>query len=219
MSTESLTLEYLNDGSVARITMDDGKVNAMDNDWFRRMLALLDEVEASEATCLIIKGRDGVFSGGLNIKWLPGMSKQEATEFFQLFPGTLKRLYHFSKPTIAQVTGPAIAGGCLTACACDRRVGISGADVAMNEVRVNMTIPEWAIDIVTDAIPAPQSKTLLKFGEPVKTDDLVMWHVFDAVCDDQEELEEAVNAIVKSFQGINPQDYAGTKARVRDVLR
>lgn len=214
---DRLTLQF--DGQVARIVMDDGKVNAMDNDWFRHMLALLDEAEASDATCLVIKGRDGIFSGGLNIKWLPGMSKREATEFFQLFPATMKRLYHFSKPTIAQVTGPAIAGGCITACACDRRAGISGADVAMNEVRVNMTIPEWAIDIVMDAAPMPQSKTLLKFGEPIKTDDLVMWHVFDAVCDDQEELDDAVTTIINSFDGINLSDYAGTKARVRDKLR
>lgn len=217
MSNDSLKLQIA--GGIATITMDDGKVNAMDNDWFRLMLDMLDEVEASDATALVIRGRDGVFSGGLNIKWLPTMSPKEAIQFLQLFPATMKRVYNFSKPTVAQVTGHAIAGGCILACACDRRAAISGMNVAMNEVRVKMTIPEWAINIVLDALPGPQAKKMLKFGESVLTDDLVMWHVFDAVCDNAEDLEDTVDIILKSFEGISGPDFAGTKARVRDLLR
>lgn len=212
-------LDLTLDGPVARITFDDGKVNALDNDWFAAMLALLDEVEASDATALILRGREGIYSGGLNIKWLPTMSKAEQVAFGQLFPGMMKRLYHFPRPTIAQVTGHAIAGGCIIACACDRRVAVSGASVAMNEVRVNMTIPEWAIDIVMDTIPEPQVKTMLKFGDPVTTDQLAELGVIDSLVSSQAELDTAAHELAGTFEGISGFDFAGTKARVRKVLR
>ncbi len=217
MADSRLTLSMSD--HIARITFDDGKVNAMDNEWFEAMLRLLDQVESSDATTLIIKGREGIYSGGLNIKWLPTMSREEQVAFGQLFPGVMRRIYHFPKPVIAQITGHAIAGGCILACACDRRVAIEGASVAMNEVRVNMTIPEWAIDIIMDAIPAPQVKTMLKFGDPVTTNQLREWHVVDRLCESPEELDSAAGKVAASFEGISAFDFAGTKARVRNTLR
>ncbi len=214
---ERFTLVYEED--IAVVTFDDGKVNALDNEWFKTMLALLDEVEASDARTLVIKGRDGLFSGGLNIKWLPTMSRAEAVEFGQLFPGVMKRIYHYPKPTIAQITGHAIAGGCILLCACDRRLAIADATVAMNEVRVNMTIPEWAIDIVRDVVPLPHVATMLKFGDPVTTTTLAEWGVIDSISADQEALDEAVRAVAASFEGISLMDFAGTKRRVRASLR
>ena len=109
--------------------------------------------------------------------------------------------------------------GCLLACACDRRVAISGARVAMNEVRVNMTIPQWAIDIVRDVIPMPLAKQMLKFGEPVLTDQLFEAGVIEGVYDTQEKLKAASLDIVDSFEGISAIDFANTKTRVRDALR
>ena len=87
-----MSLELTYSGTTALITMDDGKVNALDNAWFTKMLGMLDEVEASSATGLILKGRSGIFCGGLNIKWLPTMDKQHRVEFGQLFRGRFTRL-------------------------------------------------------------------------------------------------------------------------------
>jgi len=217
MSDDRLKLTADND--IATITFDDGKVNALDNAWFHEMLTLLDQVEASKATALILKGRDGIYSGGLNIKWLPTIDKAESVAFSQLFPNVMRRIYHFPKPTVAQMTGHAIAGGCLIACACDRRIAMSGMSVAMNEVRVNMTIPGWIIDIVKDAIPMPHVKTMLKFGDAASTDDLALWGVVESVHASASELDAATADLVSTFQGISTADFAGTKANVRDVLR
>lgn len=213
-----MSIKLTFEGNIATMVMDDGKVNALDNHWFRRALSAFDEVESSEATSLILKGREGIFSGGLNIKWLPTMTRSERVEFNQLFPGVMKRLYHFPKPTVAAITGHAIAGGCLLACACDRRVAISGARIAMNEVRVNMTVPQWAFDIIRDVIPMQIAKQMLKFGDPVTTNQLVDAGVIEGVYDTQEELTTASLDIVASFEGISAIDFANTKIRVRDAL-
>ena len=159
----SLSLRYQQGFAV--VVMDDGKVNALDNDWFRRFNAVLDAVEASDARGLILVGRPGVFSGGLNIKWLPGMDQQQAESFQHLFPTTCTRLYQLSLPTVAVLTGHAIAGGCILACACDRRVALSGDfNMAMNEVRIGMTAPDFAVSIVRSVVPLPLVNELFLYG-------------------------------------------------------
>lgn len=217
MTDSRFELEYLDVG--ARITMDDGHVNAMDNNWFESIQGLLAEVEASDAPCLIIRGNGKVFSGGLNIKWLPTMDRNELVGFFQLFSGTMKRIYYYPKPTIAQITGHGIAGGFILACACDRQVAIKDARLAMNEVRVNMTIPQWAIDIISDTVPKPYAKRLLKFGDPVTTNQLHEWGVVETLSDSQGELSEAALDVAKSIEGISAQHFSGTKKNVERLIR
>ncbi len=212
----SLTLTI--DKHLATIVMDDGKVNALDNNWFRTMLGLLDEVEASDAHALILMGRKGIYSGGLNVKWLPTMDASEQTAFGQLFPGTLNRLYRFPKPTIAAVTGHAIAGGCLLACACDRRLAVSGDyNMAMNEVLINMTIPYWAINIIMDVIPKPKVNDVLNHAEFLSFEILHDMGVFRSLHPSPEALLEAATDLAADYDKISLRDFAATKHQVRPL--
>jgi enoyl-CoA hydratase len=57
------------DGPVATVTMDDGKVNALSP----RMLAELGEAfdeAAAAGAAVLLRGRDGVFSGGFDLSVL-----------------------------------------------------------------------------------------------------------------------------------------------------
>jgi enoyl-CoA hydratase/carnithine racemase len=209
----SLTLKI--DNKIACIVMDDGKVNALDNDWFRTLLNMLDEVEASDAIALIITGREKVFSGGLNIKWLPTMNKRDQVEFSQLFPKTMGRLYHFSKPTIAAISGHAMAGGCIIACACDRRLALRGFNLAMNEVLIEMVIPEWIIDIVSNAVPKPFVNDMLSYAEFLSTEKAYELGVVRELFDDTQEMMGHANTLAESYDKFSPSAFAGTKAKLR----
>ncbi len=211
-----LKLEINN--NVAVITMDDGKVNALDNDWFKQMLSLLDQVEASDAHALVLSGREGIFSGGLNVKWLPTMDKLAQTEFSQLFSSTLIRLYQFPKPTIAALTGHGIAGGCLLACACDQRLAVAGEyNIAMNEVLINMTIPGWAIRIIQDVIPKPYSNDVLNLAKFVSFDEAHTLGVIKAIYPDIDSLMENALKLAGSYSNISLRDFAATKRQVRPL--
>ncbi len=210
----SLTLET--QGGMAVIRMDDGKVNALDNQWFKKMLSLLDEVEASSAHTLVLMGRSGIFSGGLNIKWLPTMNALDQTEFSQLFPGTLIRLYQFPKPTIAALTGHGIAGGCLLACACDQRIAVAGDyNLAMNEVLINMTIPGWAIQIVKDVVPKPQVNDFLNLAEFMSFSRARELGIIRKIYDNTDLLMEGAARLAASHAKISLKDFAGNKRQVR----
>ena len=52
---------------IAEIVLDDGKVNAMSLDFFRGLGAALDRAEADRPGALVVSGRAGAFSAGLNL--------------------------------------------------------------------------------------------------------------------------------------------------------
>ena len=51
--------------NISIITLDDGKVNAFSYDMLAQVHSLLDEIP-QKTGALVIKGRDGIFSGGIN---------------------------------------------------------------------------------------------------------------------------------------------------------
>jgi len=213
-----MTLDLTYHDSTAVITMDDGKVNALDNAWFRTMLAHLDTVEASDATGLILIGRAGIFSGGLNIKWLPTMNKLDMTEFGQLFGGALNRLYQFPKPTIAAVSGHAIAGGCLLACACDVRYALQGNfNMAMNETLIKMTIPGWANNIIENVVPKPYAAAMLSMAEFMSFEQAEALGIISQRFDDHASLLAAALEKAESFKQFSMPNFTANKLNVRTL--
>ena len=61
-------VSYRLDESVAVITMDDGKVNALGPAMLTEINAALDSAEADGAGAVVIAGNERVFSGGFDLK-------------------------------------------------------------------------------------------------------------------------------------------------------
>src|SRR5882724_5165267 len=104
-------ISYAVDGNVARITLDDGKVNAMSLPFFEALGAALDRAERERPGAVIITGRPGVFSAGLDLKLLPTLGAAELRTTLITFARTMLRVFLFPIPTVAAVGGHAIAGG------------------------------------------------------------------------------------------------------------
>jgi len=117
---------YSIENEVAQIIMDDGKANAMNWEFFKEMGKGMDKAEDDRAKVLVITGRPGFFSGGLDLKLLPTLSHSELIKFSTTFARTMLRVFSFPIPTIAAATGHAIAGGAMLTFACDRRFSLDG---------------------------------------------------------------------------------------------
>jgi enoyl-CoA hydratase len=84
-------VEYVNDDTLAEIRIDDGKVNAMSPAFFDEMNVALDRAETERPKALVLVGRAGYFSAGLNVKLLPTLAPDELTRTLQSFGHTLLR--------------------------------------------------------------------------------------------------------------------------------
>ena len=65
------TVTYQRHDSIATITMDDGKVNALSPRMISQINQALDRAEA-DAAVVVLAGRTGVFSGGFDLSVLRG---------------------------------------------------------------------------------------------------------------------------------------------------
>lgn len=148
-------MRYESDGRIARIVIDDGKANAMSVPFFAELTQLLDRAEGDGSCALVIAGRAGMFSGGLDLKLLPTLSREGLRELSETFARTMLRVFTFPLPTVAALTGHAIAGGAVLAYACDRRYAADGRfRLQLNEVAIGIPMPSWMAAVGGSAIPS-----------------------------------------------------------------
>jgi enoyl-CoA hydratase len=211
-----MSLRYALEEGVAEIHLDDGKANVMSTGWFRELGVLLDRAEKEEARALLVRGRPGMLSGGLDMKWLPTLSPEQGRELVETFSSTVLRLWCFPIPTVAAVTGHAVAGGCLLASACDARFALDGPyRIQMNEVLAGMAIPTWAAVICQSAFPVPWVNDLLLHGRPFSPKEAHSIGMLHGLAASEEELLAMARAAAKAFAPIGAKQYALTKARLR----
>ncbi len=128
-----MAVEIVKKGPVTTITLArPERRNAVDSETAERLVDAFTAFEEDEAARVaVFQGAGGVFSAGGDLKWLAETSGEGWLEGLQfpdlgseeLPPGPLgpSRL-QLSKPTIAAVAGPAVAGGMELALWCDLRV-------------------------------------------------------------------------------------------------
>jgi enoyl-CoA hydratase/carnithine racemase len=82
------------------------------------------------------------FSIGFDIPELFELDKKDFMIFYKAFNRLCLDLYTLPKPTIAAITGHAVAGGCIIALCCDYRYIAPGkTKMGLNEIKLGVPIP------------------------------------------------------------------------------
>ena len=150
MTNTLASITYEDD--ITTIILDDGKVNAFSYDMLTQVHRLLDEVP-QKSGALIIKGRNGIFSGGFDLKTIASGDLSQITKMIESGYNLILKLYSFDRPIIAAVSGHAIALGLFVACCSDYRIAIDGKYIChANEVRNNMAITDQIMEILKERV-------------------------------------------------------------------
>ncbi len=146
MSEKIATFKKEDDISI--ITLDDGKANVFSPEMSNQLNACLDQVD-TESGCLIITGREGMFSAGLDLKVIQSGDVDRIVEMSSSAFKLLARIFSFPRPVIAACSGHGIALGTFLICCCDYRIGIKGDYMlGANEMRTNMVIPTPILELI-----------------------------------------------------------------------
>ena len=105
-------VEYSRNDEITSLIIDDGKANALSAAVIAEINDGLDRA-AREARVLVIRGREGVFSGGFDLKVIRGNDEDLKANMRHAGMKLLKRLYLSHQPIIFAVTGHAVAMGAL----------------------------------------------------------------------------------------------------------
>jgi enoyl-CoA hydratase len=133
------------DEGVAVVRLDDGKANAVSHALVDQVHAALDRAE-SEAAAVAFVGREGKFSAGFDLSVMT--QGADATRGLVKAGGELlMRVFTHPQPTVAAVTGHALAAGALLCLACDTRIGSADlpAKIGLNETAIGMGLPWYGV--------------------------------------------------------------------------
>lgn len=143
-----MSVSYRRDESIAVITMDDGKVNALGPAMLAEINGALDQAESEDAGAIVIAGNDRVFSGGFDLKVFRSGDVQASIDMLKAGFELSHRLLSFRKPVVAACTGHAIAMGSFLACSADHRIAAPGYNFQANEVAIGMVLPYPALEVM-----------------------------------------------------------------------
>ncbi len=131
---------------VAVIALDDGKANALGAAMWVELNAAFDQAEAENAI-VIITGRDGMMSGGFDLKEM-GNGPEDALGLTSKGSKFARRIMAFPRPVIMAAPGHAIAMGAFLALACDYSMIKEGDyKVGLNETLIGMTMHNFGIEM------------------------------------------------------------------------
>lgn len=144
------------------LRMQGGKANAMSPAMIERLGELVDAVGASDARALVLTGDGRSFCAGLALPELIEFERPALREFMTRFEAVLLRLFLLPMPVVAAIEGHAIAGGCVLANQCDRRLAADRSfKIGLSEVQLGIGLPALVIETLRACLP-PAS--LLRVG-------------------------------------------------------
>ena len=203
-------------GRVAVVAMDDGKANALALGEFDSLSRALATVRGSDAGAMVLTGRTGFLSAGLNLKVLPMLEVPELMKVLMRFGQVVgDELFTMPIPCVAAVTGHAIAAGAMLALACDSRILARGAfKFGLNEVPGGLPIPAFGVELMRMAC-APQHLTkLTMYGVMLPPDEVLAHGLCDAVLEPGEVLPAAI-AKAEALAELPLSAFTATKMNVR----
>lgn len=201
------------EGDVAVLTLDDGKLNALNAEVFRELAAAVEESRGSSA--LVINGREGMFTAGLNTKELAQLDGVGLADLLDVFGRTVMQLWSHPRPVVAACTGHAIAAGTMLAMAADHAVAADGDfKWGLTETQIGFPLPHFAIELSRHNLRSDRLEDLLLPGTVVGPATAVEVGFADELADPGEVWTRAITR-ARELASLPQEAYATTKRRLR----
>jgi len=202
------------DRGVAVLRMDHGKVNTLDVELLDALTERLTDLRRATPPAVVLTGSGRVFSAGLDLVRVIDGGREYIDKLIPALSRTFEALFGFPRPVVAAINGAAIAGGCILACACDRRLmSDSGAPIGATELLVGVPFPAAALEILRYACGDRTEDAVLTARLFTGPDAIVAGLVHAYVPAD--DLLEAAVALAEEMSRVAPDGYRMAKEQLR----
>ncbi len=205
----SLTEVEIHDG-VAVLKMNNGITNAISPGMVEELPGKLRELEEdpSVKSLVMTSTNNKFFSIGLDIPHLFDLTREEFGAFYNAFNRVCLDLFTFTKPTVAAITGHAIAAGCIVATCCDYRFIADGRKLmGINEVKLGVPVPYPADCILRHIIGDRNAREMGETGDLYPPDKSLEMGLVDRVLPPEDVLKESLERA--GTLGALPQGASG----------
>jgi enoyl-CoA hydratase/carnithine racemase len=188
-------VEIENQDNVAVLRLTNGVTNPISLELIKDISKHLKELkEDSSVSGVVLTGsNDKFFSIGFDLPNLYKQGEKEIRTFYRSYNRLCLDLYTYPKPTVAALTGHAIAGGCILAICCDYRVIASGKKLmGLNEIKLGVPVPYPGDVILKQIIGTRYAQMIMEMGEFFGPEQLMQMGMVNQVEKIKSVLERAV---------------------------
>ena len=133
-------LEITNHGRVREIQLNRAPANALNPELIEALTEQLNEA-GDQSEAVVVSGRPGMFSAGLDVPVLLGLDRQSMAEFWRSFSLLLRTIAFMPVPTVFALNGHCPAGGIVLSLFGDYRIMCGGKyKTGLNEVQVGLVV-------------------------------------------------------------------------------
>jgi enoyl-CoA hydratase len=199
--------------SIAVITMDDGKVNALSLRMLMELNEALDQAR-EERRVVVLTGREGIFSAGFDLAVLRS-GRYEALEMLRAGFELAERVLAFRTPVVMAVSGHAVAMGLFLVSSGDYRIGTEGRyKLTANEVAIGLTMPRAAVEILRQRLTPAHFNRAVILAETFSPEEGIGAGLLDRVASPSE-LRETALTTAATFTGLDLDAHYASKLRAR----
>lgn len=210
-------IEVTQQDGVAILRMADGKANTMSIDSCRAVTARFEEIRTSTVPAVVITGSGKIFSAGVDLLRLLDGGVPYVREFLPALSMMLATVFAFPKPVVAAINGHAMAGGCVLACAADRRLMASNAGrIGVTELLVGVPFPPAAMEIMRCATAPQYFEEAITSGATYPPSVAVVRGFVHEIVEPDGLIDRAV-AAAKTLAALPPAAFALTKRQTRQA--
>jgi len=202
----------------AVVTLQHG-ANALDDELLGALAAEMEALVAAGAPPLVLhSAHPNIFCPGLDLKKLDHRNRDDLRAVIRDFEALLRRLATYPGPVVAALSGHAIAGGCLLALACDRRVmARAGARLGLSEINLGIPVPAGAIAMLLALYPTRSVEQLVLEGDGLGGERAAELGFVERLAERGAVLDEAVR-LAKQLGSRPPAAYAEAKGFLRGAM-
>ncbi|MFX1284993.1 MAG: enoyl-CoA hydratase/isomerase family protein [Promethearchaeota archaeon] len=193
--------------SVGILKLNRGITNAINLDLVNELTTNLQKIEQNPdiRSIVLTSSNEKFFAIGFDIPELIKLSLEDFKVFYRSYNRLCLDLYFFPKPTIAAITGHAIAGGCILALCCDYRIISEGRKLmGLNEIKLGVPVPYPGDCILRQIVGARNAQEITYTGNFYPSAKLLQMGMVDKVVPLKQVQNEAVDKA--KYLGSLPQE-------------
>jgi enoyl-CoA hydratase len=200
---------------VAVLQMAHGKANAMSLEFCIALTRRLEELRTSAARAVVISATGAIFSAGVDLLRLADGGAPYVREFLPALNAMFATTFAYPKPVVAAINGHAVAGGCVLACATDKRLmAREPGRIGVTELLVGVPFPPIAMEIMRYVLAPQLFEDTLFGGATFAPADAVARGLVDEVADPDLLTRQAI-AAAQTLAALSPSAFALTKRQTR----
>lgn len=201
---------------IAVVKMDNAPVNAYSRDFSEEMIEVFDEInDTPEIRCVVITGREKIFSAGADIKnrQAIGEIKGETFRHMRRARETSNCIAECSKAVIAAVNGPALGAGMGPVIAADIIIASENAVFGLPEIDIGLM---GGVSHITSVFPKSLARRMVLTGYRVTASEAYRRGIIEA-CVPLEDLMDEAMKLARNIASKSPKALSLAKRAINTV--